>query len=61
MASRFAAGDGEVYIPDVVSGIYELWAIVQSRCLGLSGTNIHIIYIYTNVKRQHITITQVLH
>ena len=35
------ANDGEVQIPVVVRGVYELLAIVQSRCLGLSGTGIH--------------------
>ena len=35
------ANDGEVQIPVVVRGVYELLAIVQSRSLGLSGTDIH--------------------
>ena len=38
----FVAGDGGVYIPVVVRGVYELQAIVQSRCLRLSGMDIHI-------------------
>ena len=42
MASRFVAGDGEVYISVVVHSIYELQAIAQSSCLGLSGTDIHV-------------------
>ena len=35
MASRFVAGDSEVYISVVMHGIYKLRAIVQLRCLGL--------------------------
>ena len=44
----------------VVSACGENRAIAQSRCLGLTGTDIHIYihtYIYTNGGRQCITIT----
>ena len=56
MLSRFVVDDCEVEIPVVVCGVYGQQAKAQSRCLGLSGTDIHM-YIHTNAKQQRITIT----
>ena len=50
------ANGGQVKRFVVVSTCGEHWAIAQSRCLGLTGTDLHI-YIYTNGGRQRITIT----
>ena len=54
------ANGGQVEGFVVVSACVEHRAIAQSRCLGLTGTDIHIYihtYIYTNGGRQRITIT----
>ena len=53
------ADGGQVERFVVVSACGEHRAIAQSRRLGLTGTDIHIIYtyIYTNEGRQCITIT----
>ena len=50
MLSSFVADGGQVEL-FVVSACGEHWAIAQSRCLGLTGTDIHM-YIHTSI-RQH--------
>ena len=43
------ANDGEVELSVVVHACEGQWAIAQSRCLGLTGTDIHI-YIHTYIQ-----------
>ena len=48
--SSFVADGGQVERFVVASACGEHWAIVQSRCLGLTGTDIHIIHTYIQME-----------